>query len=654
MLETTGIISNKDIEDSEIVNRIVEFVAPGQISVEIHNLNVKDSTVINNVTIALSRSLEYEDLLKTQKRLEKLLARIPADEAQERLEVSAELSRHREVLVEFVRDVLAVARQFNRIEINTERLRRARELFDEGKFSEGRAILELEVEQARDEESLLLVRRDEYETDIAPKLKTLAESRAALAALTLVDYTNPNRLETACGHFEQSIKLFADESTVFFYAYLLARYNRFAEAEKYYRHYLREFSGKIPPADRATTLNNLANLHTNLNKYDEALDEYDDALRLYRELAATDPETHLADVVMTLNNRAFLHKWLGKYDEALKEYDEALNICRSFALVETASKAAAAEGANPAENKRFFLATTLNNLGNLSKDLHRYDRALKEYGEALPIYRSLAAAAPKTYQRYVAAALNNLALLHQRQNEFAIAGDEYAEALGIYRELYAADPYIYLPSLSGALTNLANLHLARENYDAALREYEEAVGFYRSLAVVDPEAFQPYVAMTLNNLAVLHQNRERFAEAARAFEETLEIQRALAAAHPEAYLPYVAGTLNNMATLYHKQGKAAEALPKYEETLKIRRALHARTPEAYAPDLAMTLMNLAMFHQSPAPDREKSIACAAEAVVILTPLSPTVPAAASYTQSALVILMDWGLTDEEIQRLIME
>jgi tetratricopeptide (TPR) repeat protein len=81
----------------------------------------------------------------------------------------------------------------------------------------------------------------------------------------------------------------------------------------------------------ATTLNNLAILHSEQNNNDEALKEYEEALQIYRALAETNPNTYMPDVAMTLNNLAVLHKNQNNNDEALKEYEEALQIRYSFA-----------------------------------------------------------------------------------------------------------------------------------------------------------------------------------------------------------------------------------------------------------------------------------------------------------------------------------
>ena len=57
----------------------------------------------------------------------------------------------------------------------------------------------------------------------------------------------------------------------------------------------------------ASTLNNLANLHSELKLYDEAEKEYKEALAVYRELAKKSPEKYEPDVAKTLTSLAFLH-----------------------------------------------------------------------------------------------------------------------------------------------------------------------------------------------------------------------------------------------------------------------------------------------------------------------------------------------------------
>ncbi|CAK8713806.1 hypothetical protein GKODMF_05405 [Candidatus Electrothrix gigas] len=71
--------------------------------------------------------------------------------------------------------------------------------------------------------------------------------------------------------------------------------------------------------------------------------------------------------------------------------------------------------------------------------------------------------------------LNNLALLHSATGEYGPALKEYQEALKLYRRLAADQPKAFLPDVANTLNNLANLHKDTGEYGPALKEYQEAL-----------------------------------------------------------------------------------------------------------------------------------------------------------------------------------
>ncbi|MBQ7207941.1 MAG: tetratricopeptide repeat protein [Lentisphaeria bacterium] len=102
------------------------------------------------------------------------------------------------------------------------------------------------------------------------------------------------------------------------------------------------------------TLNNLANLHSDLYQYAKAEEEYSLALNLYKKLAKNNHDKFDPDVAMTLNNLAILHKNLNQYAKAEGEYSEALDIRRRLAQ-------------NNPDKFNPCVANTLNNLANLCR-----------------------------------------------------------------------------------------------------------------------------------------------------------------------------------------------------------------------------------------------------------------------------------------------
>ena len=274
-----------------------------------------------------------------------------------------------------------------------------------------------------------------------------------------------------------------------------------------------------------------------------SVDLYDEAGRILLPTLENAKRTGSAPLAGTcLHIQGDIHSDLNRYDEAEREYGEALAIRRELAE-------------KVPEKYLPLVAGTLNGLGILHNDRKRYDEAEREYGEALAIRRELAKKVPEKYLPDAAKTLNNLGALHWNQNRHDEAEREFGEALSIYRELAGKVPGKHLFYAALTLNNLATLHSDRNRHDEAEREFGEALSTYRELAEKAPEKYLPYAALTLNNLALLHEARDRYDEAEREFGEALKIRRELAEKVPEKYLPAVAMTLYSLALFHAPRGR---------------------------------------------------------------------------------------------------
>lgn len=281
------------------------------------------------VTQTFAKSYEYKDLLDKLKTKQKLFDRTPEDETDERLQLSAEINHLEEIFEQFKRDVLALAETFNKIEINTDRLKRAKEFFDNGEISKTRAVLEMELEQMQYEQTHLLKEKEHFEQDVLPNLINNSEEFLLLAMATQTNYDNPHLFEDTCKYFEDSIKSYPNKNNVFNYAKFLQDHNQFKDAETYYFQFLHDFP-PLSEDDYAIALGNIAALHQAQNKYQCALQGYEEALKIYRKLSEANPNTFLPFVAGILNNLAALHQAQKSYQQALQEYEEALKIYRKL------------------------------------------------------------------------------------------------------------------------------------------------------------------------------------------------------------------------------------------------------------------------------------------------------------------------------------
>ncbi|MDR1096631.1 MAG: tetratricopeptide repeat protein [Tannerella sp.] len=509
-------------------------------------------------------------------------------------EVSKELEQHEYFLLELAK---SFAQQAGKA--CSDRMMRAKELFEQGKASEANGILK--IEDLNRDITANLRRWEQDKTRVEEDRKTLLlnidecllKTRTAMvdSALSL-----PDRFRQACEAYDKALELQRKlevppeklAKTLFDYVYLLNEFKHYREMLPLYTEAL-DIRADNPDAylpDMTLMLNNLVLRHKDINQYGQTETEYAEALDIYRILASTDPDAYRPYLATTLNNLANLHQTINQYSQAETEYAEALEIRRALAST------------NP-DAYLPDVAQALNNLAVLHQTINQYRRAETEYAEALKIRRAMASVDPDAY---VALTLNNLANLHQAINQYSQAETEYAEALEIRRALAATNPIAYQPYLATTLNNLAHLHSDIKQYSQAETEYAEALDIYRTFAIyhalasTNSNAYRPYVADTLHNLANLHYDINQYRQAETEYAEALKIRRDLASSNPDVYLPYVARTLHNLANLHKAINQYRRAETEYVEALKIRRDLAATNPDAYLSDVAITLNNLANLH----------------------------------------------------------
>jgi tetratricopeptide (TPR) repeat protein len=395
--------------------------------------------------IFIGKNYQYNELLDQLRTQEKLLSLTPETEEAERLEISRKIVQLKNLIDQFKRDVLGLVEQFNRIPINTERLQRAKEFFDKGDFAEARAVLETELEQMQDEQTRLLVKREEYEADILPKLKSNGEQFFILGLLTQLDYSNPDWFSDTCRYFEQSIKSYATKDNVFHYAVFLWKHNRVNQAEKYYLKYLRDFKLELSSEEKAGALNNLGLLHWDSNEYEKGLAECLEALEIFKMLSKDNEEKYLPQVAGGLNNVAMFYGELNDSSKALQGYEEALEIYRRLA--------------EKSPVYLFDVAKLLSNVGTINTEMKAHEQALAQLTEALAILKALSKTKLPDIPFYVATALHNLGRLYCDMGDYDHSAQSYEKALSIRLKLAKTNPLVYLPEASCTLSNLAFFYL---------------------------------------------------------------------------------------------------------------------------------------------------------------------------------------------------
>jgi tetratricopeptide (TPR) repeat protein len=475
---------------------------------------------------------------------------------------------------------------FSKIEINTERLKQAKKLFDEGKFREADEILRVDEIQ-NDQDALL-------------KSKLKKEQEVKKLEQQLIDNANEWLIKA------QTIELRFDLS------------NRFDLAIEYYEKALE--SNK-----HSEILFDYANFLQKHNQFDRALDIYKDALEVYYVLYKSGSNNSLIPTAAILNNVGIILESRDDLTEAKKYYFDALNIFRELAKIKP----------------EIFLesvAGTLNNLGYLLSKNNDLIEAQKYFEEALEIRRGMKVTSESL--KGIGQVLNNWALLETKLENFENAEKFYREAIEIYRKQLSFGNKSYLSLLSGTLNNFGTLKTIMYKHSEAIQFYEEALNIKKELSKKNPKTFLPDVATSLNNIGNLYTQMGKFDEAIKSFYEALEITKILSKAHPQVYLSEYAMTLNNIGSVMYNNNNLEQAEQFFEDSLKIRQEIAKINPEVYIPDVAQTLINLALLNAKKF-ERSKSLNFVLQAENILEPFSGKLPFVEKYYETIAWINIFW-------------
>jgi serine/threonine-protein kinase len=299
------------------------------------------------------------------------------------------------------------------------------------------------------------------------------------------------------------------------------------------------------------SLDALAHLRFNQDRYEEARD-------LRRELLELNTELHGADsweVAATLQSLGTIEMDRENYDEGGRLLAEALRREREIVGSQHPS-----------------VANTLEVIAVLKLRQGRPREAEPYQREALAIRTEVLGEEHPD----VARSLDQIALILQRQNRRAEAVELYERALDLRRRVLGAKHTL----VADTLTNLATVDYLSGDLTGAAARQREALDIYR-------EAFgeqHPHVAKGLGNLGAILRELRQFDEAEQVLNRALELRRQL---FDEEHTD-IAVSLLHLAILH----RLTNRLPTAE--LEFRRALaifEARLPEDH-PRVAETRMGL--------------------------------------------------------------
>ncbi|SFZ97770.1 Kinesin light chain [hydrothermal vent metagenome] len=214
----------------------------------------------------------------------------------------------------------------------------------------------------------------------------------------------------------------------------------------------------------------------------------------------------------------------------------------------------------PADNK----ADALNLLASLYSKSAMFDKAEKNYIEAISIREELVREDAVTYNSDLAWSYNNLAILYEKMQKYKDSEEMHLNALNIRKELSKNKTEEDIFNLSSSFYDLGRLHRINKKFEDSKMMFEKSLKIRRDLVEKNPKKYTPYLVNTLDELALLYTQNDAAQKAETIFNEALEIRRKLYLNNTLKYSMAYYDTLTNFYTFLKntKQDLKADTLYK--------------------------------------------------------------------------------------------
>lgn len=413
----------------------------------------------------------------------------------------------------------------------SERMRKARELFEMGDVIGADQILNMdEMEQEDDREN---EQYDLYCNNLKLKIKEFRMKANIVIANTLLDISE--RISIACKAYERAIN------------------------DAYKIHYNKE--------DLSILLFEYASFLDQNEQQVNALKFYTKSYSILYELAKSDDRSSLGMAATVLNNIANCHRDLGDFQKANELYKEVFKIYQNPEL----------------EGKELYtndVIGVLNNIGVIEMDYQHYRESYYFLTKAYSLANKID---DKSEERkeIIAMTMYNLTLLHTYLGDYDKAEEFGNNTLEIHTKLAEQNNDKYFPEGVEDILLLANIYKNKRKYDKAERCYSQIIGIYQGFAKQYPRKYKPKVAECLLNLGMLYYEISRDKESEQYFIKALELYSELSDKKPEIYLQKLAFLLYNLGLLYEAHNRREDTIESLCQALDIYVMLNQKQPGLY-------------------------------------------------------------------------
>lgn len=259
----------------------------------------------------------------------------------------------------------------------------------------------------------------------------------------------------------------------------------------------------------------------------------------------------------------------------LKRYDD----CAIY--IDKASNLAGLLVKNNPDAYQDILGQVLNSKSLLLYETNQLKEAEEVLADVCSIYSNLASDSTEEFIYKLSKAQNNLGNVYRQIHQFDKAELFMELSMQNTEKLYVINPRKYLFDLASTSNNLGLIYRTISKNDQAEKYYRRAIDEMAQLVEYNPNAYREEYLRYLNNMGVLLKNLKRYEDAEDYYVMTLEQAEKLFSSNQEAYAIYLGNSLLNLGNLYIKMQRFIEAKSSLLRALPIIQDLYKRSPDAF-------------------------------------------------------------------------
>lgn len=400
----------------------------------------------SSVNIIIGKSADYKKLLDDLKDFEDNLLDVALDKIDRINQLKRKILFKKEEIETFKNDVIRLADIFNNIEIDTYRLMKAKEYFDNGMFKEAYTVLK--ISDIDKDQNLLLAAKEKKESELEELTKQLIDNSneyfIKAQAVFLVNYTS-SKYGEVFNLFKRSIKSHSGLDNNYGMAYFLMRNQKYHIAQPYLLEALKHTEG-VNIRVLGNVLNDTGACFKEQGMYEEAEKYYLDCLATReKDINNRDVQFMYALALDCMNLGTLYCDW-GKFDKDLPLFNKALNIFRDY----------------PSESSKYSddLASCLNNLGKhyIASKEYDVDKVIDYLKEAVQLRRNILVNESIQYSNRLATVLGNLGIAYMHKKEYVCAEDCFIEAIKRFEVYELIGIYSHRANFIHALVNTSTFY----------------------------------------------------------------------------------------------------------------------------------------------------------------------------------------------------